>query len=99
MMEIKVDLTLNPEQKARIVRDMLEDFITSLERDIGVIVEVRRVHTRLAMGAHVPEVIVYAKREPAPAPKPHRWNDVGEKCLDCGDPDWLADPHCSGSTK
>lgn len=27
-------------------------------------------------------------------PKAHRWNDVGEKCLDCGDKDWMNDPMC-----
>lgn len=27
-------------------------------------------------------------------PKAHRWNDVGEKCLDCGDSDWMNDPIC-----
>lgn len=26
--------------------------------------------------------------------KSHRWNDVGEKCLDCGDSDWMNDPVC-----
>jgi hypothetical protein len=26
--------------------------------------------------------------------KEHRWNDVGEKCLDCGDSDWMDDPIC-----
>lgn len=26
--------------------------------------------------------------------KAHRWNDVGEKCLDCGDKDWMNDPIC-----
>lgn len=30
-------------------------------------------------------------------PKPnHNWNDVGEKCLTCGDPDWVAGPYCNG---
>lgn len=28
------------------------------------------------------------------APKQHRWNDVGERCLDCGDKDWMNDPIC-----
>lgn len=27
-------------------------------------------------------------------PKAHRWDDVGEKCLDCGDKDWMNDPVC-----
>lgn len=27
-------------------------------------------------------------------PKAHRWNDVGERCLDCGDKDWMNDPVC-----
>ncbi|MDZ5813885.1 hypothetical protein U4I65_02390 [Stenotrophomonas maltophilia] len=26
--------------------------------------------------------------------KAHRWNDVGERCLDCGDEDWMNDPVC-----
>ena len=29
--------------------------------------------------------------------KPHRWNDDGERCLDCGDKDWMADKHCSAA--
>ncbi|HIE0523770.1 TPA: hypothetical protein ACXJLS_000362 [Stenotrophomonas maltophilia] len=28
------------------------------------------------------------------SPKQHRWNDVGERCLDCGDKDWMNDPIC-----
>lgn len=28
-------------------------------------------------------------------PRSHRWNDVGERCLDCGDKDWMGGP-CSG---
>lgn len=29
--------------------------------------------------------------------KPHRWNDDGERCLDCGDKDWMADKYCSAA--
>ncbi|WP_353099147.1 Lar family restriction alleviation protein [Stenotrophomonas lactitubi] len=29
------------------------------------------------------------------APRDHRWDDVGERCLDCGDKDWMGGP-CSG---
>ncbi len=28
-------------------------------------------------------------------PRAHRWDDVGERCLDCGDKDWMGGP-CSG---
>jgi hypothetical protein len=28
-------------------------------------------------------------------PRDHRWDDVGERCLDCGDKDWMGGP-CSG---
>lgn len=28
--------------------------------------------------------------------KPHRWNAEGERCLDCGDKDWMAGPYCMG---
>lgn len=31
-------------------------------------------------------------------PRSHRWNDVGERCLDCGDEDWMGSP-CSGPRK
>lgn len=30
-------------------------------------------------------------------PVPHRWDDVGERCLACGDKDWMADPSCRGA--
>lgn len=32
-----------------------------------------------------------------PVGKPHRWNDDGERCLDCGDKDWMADKYCSAA--
>lgn len=30
-----------------------------------------------------------------PEPRDHRWDDVGERCLDCGDKDWIGGA-CSG---
>jgi hypothetical protein len=30
--------------------------------------------------------------------KRHRWNEDGEKCLDCGDSDWMCDPVCKPRT-
>lgn len=26
----------------------------------------------------------------------HQWDDVGERCMACGDKDWFAGPNCSG---
>lgn len=28
----------------------------------------------------------------------HEWDDVGERCIKCGDKDWMADPVCRGAT-
>jgi len=28
--------------------------------------------------------------------KLHHWDATGERCLKCGDKDWMADPVCSG---
>jgi hypothetical protein len=35
----------------------------------------------------------------AEPPKPHRWDGPGERCLDCGDKDWMAGPYCSGAAQ
>ncbi|MGW8811103.1 hypothetical protein ACWGM5_20745, partial [Bacillus velezensis] len=40
------------------------------------------------------EVRMTTSVESNEAPKQHRWNDVGERCLDCGDKDWMNDPIC-----
>jgi hypothetical protein len=34
---------------------------------------------------------------PAEGKKAHNWDRDGERCLDCGDKDWMADAHCSAS--
>ncbi|MDQ7989047.1 MAG: hypothetical protein REI09_05365 [Candidatus Dactylopiibacterium sp.] len=31
--------------------------------------------------------------------KPHRWDKSGERCMDCGDKDWLADADCRGTAR
>ena len=33
-----------------------------------------------------------------PASDSHEWDDVGERCIKCGDKDWMADPVCRGAT-
>lgn len=33
---------------------------------------------------------------PKPATTGHRWNEEGERCLNCGDKDWFAGSECSG---
>jgi len=40
--------------------------------------------------------LIDGKRNTTREPRSHRWDDVGERCLDCGDKDWMADPACSG---
>jgi hypothetical protein len=34
-------------------------------------------------------------KQPEVSRHSHTWNDVGEKCIKCGDPDWCADEYCS----
>lgn len=40
--------------------------------------------------------LIDGQRDVAQEPRSHRWDDVGERCLNCGDKDWMADPWCSG---
>lgn len=44
---------------------------------------------------HKAAPVVQPQQEPVG--KPHRWNDDGERCLDCGDKDWMADKYCSAA--
>ena len=52
-------------------------------------------------GGVVVKVPLYAapvvQPQQEPVGKPHRWNDDGERCLDCGDKDWMADKYCSAA--
>ena len=41
--------------------------------------------------------VLEAQAKQEPVGKPHRWNDDGERCLDCGDKDWMADKYCSAA--
>lgn len=44
------------------------------------------------------ELLSMLTASPAPgeSAKSHNWNDVGERCLDCGDKDWFAGTVCEG---